>query len=197
MSGSNGARSIAPSENGGSVGTVAALLAKHERTIRRYVSRRSGPMVLRKATAEDIFQETVAFAVANAGTFVFADDRSFLAWIFTIVRRVISGLFRSYGGRVATQRIKGAFSTGVGVQEDELDAHGRTPSSFAAHDERTVALRDGIASLPPLQREVVTLHKIEQLTLAEVARRIGRTEGHTCRIAAEAMRILRFRLAQP
>jgi len=177
--------------------TVAALLAKHERTIRRYVSRRSGPFVLGRATVEDIFQETAAVAVSNAGAFVFESDGRFLSWVFLIVRRVISGMFRFYKVRGNTRRIKGLYSTGSGVQEDEMEGHLRTPSSLVAQDERTVALRNAIASLPPIDREVVTLCKIEQLTLAEVAARIGRSQGQTCRIAADAMKSLRFRLEYP
>ena len=171
------------------------LLAKHERAIRRYVTRRSGALVLSRASVDDIFQESAARAISSSSTFCFCDDRSFLAWMFTIVRRVISGLFKD--GRAGVLRIKGAYSTGVGVFEETLNARMRTPSSLVARDEGTSSLQQALRTLPPLHREIVQLYKLDRWPLAEVAERIGRSEGQTCRIAAQAMATLRLRMIHP
>ena len=45
---------------------IQQLIAKHERSIRDLIVRRSGSQVLKRATADDMFQETVAAAYASA-----------------------------------------------------------------------------------------------------------------------------------
>ena len=69
---------------------IEHLLQKHERSIRRVITRRSGLEVLKRATVDDLYQETVTAAIAGAESFVFRDDGSFMAWITTITRRAIT-----------------------------------------------------------------------------------------------------------
>lgn len=173
---------------------VNALIDKHEKQVKRYVAQRSGPKVLQKSTVEDVFQDAVAAAVESASEYAHVDDTHFLGWIYTIVRRVISRLMRQNQGQFFCQRIKGACSTGPGIGYDEIHAPIRSPSSFAAVEERTGIMRSAIQTLPTLHREVITLYKLRQLSLAEVAHRIGRSEGQTSRIAAESLKTLRSRL---
>jgi RNA polymerase sigma factor (sigma-70 family) len=174
-----------------SVTMMNTLIDRHEKLIRRYVNRRSGAKVLKKATVEDIYQDTVLAAVASAGDYVHYDDARFLCWIQTITRRVISRLLTQNQGQVFCNRIKGACSSGPGFGEDELQAPIRTPSSVAAFEEHTSFLRNAIKELPDLHREVIVYYKLRQMPLAKVAQRIGKCEGHTSRIAAEALRMLR------
>ena len=170
---------------------IEGLISKHERQVRRFIVRRSGAQVLKRATLEDLYQETVAAAIASAGTFVFHDDRGFLAWISTIARRVIARSVGDLRHEVRTTRIKGAESTGVGITESDLGHAGRTPLSSAARRERRVALRGAIDRLPDQHRRVVMLYKLEERSLSEVAALMGRTKGATCRLLARAVAKLR------
>lgn len=174
---------------------VAKLVSKHERRIRRFIGRRSGPEVLKRATVDDIFQDTVAAAIASADTFEFHDDDRFVAWITTIARRVIAHCIAYARRGPSTIRIKRAESSGVGVSESELCPGPRTPSSLAAGQEREAAIRSAIGKLPDRYRQVLTLYKLEEKPLAEVAKRMGRTKGATCRLIARAIRHLRRMMA--
>jgi RNA polymerase sigma-70 factor (ECF subfamily) len=170
---------------------VAKLVSKHERRIRRFIGRRSGPEVLKRATVDDIFQDTVAAAIASADNFVFQDDDRFVAWITTIARRVIAHCVAYARRGPSTIRIKRAESSGVGVPESQLSPGGRTPSSLAAGQEREAAIRKAIGKLPERYSQVLTLYKLEERSLAEVAERMGRSKGATCRLIARAIRQLR------
>jgi RNA polymerase sigma factor (sigma-70 family) len=169
---------------------IQQLIAKHERTIRDFIARRSGPQVLKRATADDMFQETVAAACESARTFEFRSDGSFVAWISTIARRVIARYAAGVEREPHTFRIKRQGSTGAGVYETELGSRGRTPSSLVASQERRAALLEAIRNLPPLYRRVLTLYKIEERPLDEVASIIGREKTATCHLIARAIRKL-------
>lgn len=171
------------------------LVTRHEIQIRRFISRRSGPAVLRRTTVEDLHQETVEIALESANSFVFSDDARFLGWISTIARRVIARSLRPRRREPTMVRLKRAESTGVGVPESALQAGTRTPSSVVAGAERTAALSKALQTLPPHYRLVIRLYKLEERPLAEVAARMGRSKGATGRLLRRALEALSARLA--
>ena len=174
--------------------TIDRLIAKHENAIRRFIGRRSGPQVLRRTSKDDLYQETVKAAIASAETFVFYSDRGFMAWITTIARRVIARAIDPNQTDVHTFRIRRAESSGPGVSDQELAGHCRTPSSHAAARERGHDLREALDKLPEHYRRVITLYKLEERPLSEVASCMGRTKGGTCRLFARAINKLRKEL---
>jgi RNA polymerase sigma factor (sigma-70 family) len=173
---------------------VQRLLDRHARAIRKFIGRRSGPELLKRTTVDDLFQETVTAAIQNAGGFVFVDHGRFLCWVYTIARRVMARSLTNATQGPHTLRIRRANSSGVGVPEAELMVPIRTPSSMAATQEHKTALGLAIRTLPEHYRKVITLYKIEQRPLAEVAVELGRSKGATCRLIARAMDMLRKRL---
>lgn len=176
--------------------SVAKLIDKHSKHIRHLIRRRSGSAVLKRASVDDIYQETVARAIGSAQSFQFSDDRSFLAWIGTIVRRVIARSLSGPARDTPTVRIRRAASSGTGVSETDLSSGGRTPSSCAAAQERQKDLRKAMERLPDHYRRVLVLYKLEERSLSEVAARMGRTKGATCRLMARALGELRQHLAE-
>jgi RNA polymerase sigma-70 factor (ECF subfamily) len=170
------------------------LIDQHTRAIHRFIGRRSGPELLKRTTVEDLFQETVATALSSADNFVFVDHARFLSWIYTIARRVMSRSLAPARRGVDAIRIRGIASSGVGVCEAELQAPIRTPSSAVAGRERRTALEAAIRDLPEHYRKVITLYRIEEHPLAEVAAAMGRTKGATCRLLARALATLHKRL---
>lgn len=177
--------------NGASAAEVKRLVARYERRIRIIISQRSGPQVLQRTSLDDLYQETVAQAIASAPTFVYDGDARFLVWIGTIARRVVGRTLNRQDNKIHTVRIKRSQSTGVGVVDAELPSTHRSPSSVAAGLERSDRLAAALHNLPEHYREVIRLYKIEQRPLREVARRLGRTPGATCQIFQRALQQLR------
>lgn len=167
------------------------LLVKHERPIRRYIERRSGPAVLRRTTVDDIFQQVVASALTSAASFEFRGDGAFIQWMNTIVRRAIARCATTDSQGPGVVRIRGPKSSGVGIPEAQLHGPGRTPSSIASGSERKAALARAISQLPEDYRRVLSLYKLEERPLCEVAARMGRTKGAVCRLVARGMHALR------
>jgi RNA polymerase sigma factor (sigma-70 family) len=181
---------------GGRVQLVQTLVSKYEPRIRRFIHDRSGPGILKRASIDDLFQETAAAAVSSADRFSYVDDARFIGWISTIARRVIARSSSGSARCFPTVRLRGAESSGPGVRETDLHGRGRTPSSLAASEERAVGLRAAMASLSADHRLVLTLYKLEERPLEEVARRMGRTKGATCRLIARAIGQLRHALVE-
>jgi RNA polymerase sigma factor (sigma-70 family) len=174
---------------------VEELIRKHEGIIRSFIARRSGPAVLKRASIEDLFQETVAAACSSAGSYEYRGDSSFVTWISTIARRAIARCAASGKKEPQTLRIKRPESTGVGVYEMELAPRGRTPSSLVAAQERRAALHDAIRGLPSEHRRVITLYLLEERPLDEVVELTGREKTATCHLLARIMNKLRDTLA--
>jgi RNA polymerase sigma factor (sigma-70 family) len=182
--------------NSSGVQTVEHLLSKHKNEIRRFIGQRSGSVVLQRTTVDDLYQETATAALASAETFEYVGDASFMSWVSTIARRVISHSLRGPQGRASTFRIRGAESSGTGVSETRLYAPNRTPSSAVADSERSGLLVKVLRELPSDYRTVLQLHGIEERPLAEVAARMNRTKSATCMLIARAMAMLREKLRE-
>ncbi len=170
---------------------VYSLLSKHEVLIRHFIGRRSGCAVLRRTTLDDLYQETAASALAGADSFEYVDEARFISWISTIARRVISNSLQDPRRLPSTLRIRRAKSSGVGVSEDLIFSSSQTPSSVVAGTERSDTLRRAMSKLPDHYRKVLTLYRIEERPLADVAERMERSKGATCRLIARAVTQLR------
>ncbi len=173
------------------VPTLDQLIRTHERDIRKIINGRSGARLLRVATQEDLFQETVSTALASRASFKYVDKKSFLAWMTTIARRTICRVLPDRTRQLEATRIRGVFSSGDGISEDELPAGIRTPSSVVAFVERENWLERAIQDLPEHYGVALRLYKIEERSLAEVARRLDRSKVATCVIVTRALEHLR------
>jgi RNA polymerase sigma-70 factor, ECF subfamily len=72
-----------------------------------------------------------------------------------------------------------------------LPAPQATPSEEAARREQAVRLADALGRLPEPYREVIVLRHLEGLSLAEAARRMGRTEDSVQKLWARSLLKLR------
>lgn len=180
--------------SGDKAAMVTALVARHESRIRAIIARRSGPQVLRWTTVDDLFQETVAAALAGSHSFVFVGDGAFLAWIGVIASRMVARSLQDRERHVLPWRIVVNEERG-GLAETEVFADvAPGPSTRFARSERTQAIRDAIDALPERYRKVLILYKLEERPLAEVAREMGCTKGATARLIARALKQLGTRL---
>ncbi len=175
---------------------IHLLLSKHEKRIRRILSRRSGPLVLTGITLDDLYHETVAVAIKAAEAVTFENDAHFVSWISTIARRVCNGALTRQDRSPQTVRLRRALSSGVGVPEWKLVSRQRTPSSMVVGRERAARLRDALGELPDPYGRVIILYRLRGMALDEVAKQMDRTKGATCRLFARAMKELRNRLAE-
>lgn len=112
---------------------------------------------------DDLVQETLfrAFRALEG----WRGEASFRSWLFTISGNLLRDDFRKRKGRQM-----------LSIDDRDLPDH-RDPAGDFAATEAEERLREGIARLPRLQREVFLLRAQEGTDYAQIARSLGTTPG--------------------
>lgn len=141
------------------------------------------------ATAEDLVQATFLKAHGARQRFATPEgaspDRAVAVWYSTIARNAtIDHLRRVYRERAV--KLETAGEDTVELLESLRDTS-PDGEALAVEQERQLGIaariRQALAGLPPSQREVVTMHKLEGMTMAEISEKLGVREG-TLRVRA-------------
>lgn len=129
------------------------------------------PALLRSATVlcwslddvEDVVQETVLRGFRSYGSF--RRESTFLTWMYVILLRVAGSANRQRRRRVPLNYRRD--------QPDQLPPVDRA----VIDDEQARSVIDAIRSLPQRQREMVTLHFIDDLSYPQIAEGLGVAVG--------------------
>ena len=127
-----------------------------------YVARTLARLGVRATDVEDLTQEVLIVAIRRAATFDRA--RRIEPWLFGIARNVARD-FR----RLARHRVEQVNSEAVGTRADQA----ASPADATAQRRRALALRAAVAELDDSLQELVVLHDLEELPMAEVAASLG------------------------
>lgn len=144
------------------------------------IETRMNPALKRRVAPEDIWQDTLLHVWRDREKCVWQGLRRFRAWVLKVSENRI---------REAVTR-EGAQKRGGGATELSLSAWdggdaktasrpfpgpvgSTTPSRVAIHREQAATMKAALQSLPDDVREVVRLRLFEQLSIGEIASRIG------------------------
>ncbi|MFD6425075.1 sigma-70 family RNA polymerase sigma factor [Streptomyces sp. NPDC060198] len=158
----------------------ASLYNEHHTELSRYIRLRVCDVHL----AEDLVQETFLRALRRISSFTW-QGRNFGAWLVTIARNLITDHFRSARARLET------------VVGDILDVDTTVDSAEAA-GLRALAVESvhtALLKLTPEQYGAIRLRFLGELSIAETATVMGRTEGSIKLLTYRGMASLRSRLA--
>jgi RNA polymerase sigma-70 factor (ECF subfamily) len=128
--------------------------------------------------AEDLTQRVFMQAWSAIGRYR-QTNSPFLAWLFTIAHNLTVSFYRSAKSQY--------------YLEHEVVNQGReiSPESAAETGEREIAVRRAILRLKPQQQQVVMLRFIENLSHAEVAAALGKSEAAVRVVQHRALHELR------
>ena len=147
------------------------LLAKESRG---FVGRRVGWA----DWAEDIVQEVLLTVHRARGTYDPA--RPFAPWFYAIASSRLVDALRARKRLVLRE-----------VVDDDVLARQQAPATSAAASDLRDTLAHAVAGLPRMQREVVSLLKYEDLSVREVAHRLGMSEAAVKTTAHRGYKVLR------
>ena len=116
---------------------------------------------------EDVLQSTMLRALKSLPRFVEDGQDSFFRWLCGIAKRALAQAVQDKR-RDDQQRPVGSRIGGV----EDSDP---TQSTVMRREERFSRLESCLKELPPEQREVLVLSRIEGLTVKQIAERTGRT----------------------
>lgn len=122
------------------------------------------------AIADDLLQET--FMKLHKARADYRPGSPVRPWLFAIAARVrIDALRRQHRLR------EDACPETIEALGDDMGSGGREPEADAQRADLRLAVRAAMERLAPAQRIVVHLHRIEELSFAEIARLLDVTEG--------------------
>lgn len=137
--------------------SFSVLYRKYVERVFRYIYSRVGSM----PEAEDLTAQTFLSALENLPRF--RNSGSFAAWLFTIARSKVMDYFRHKRFAQTT--------------ENWADSDDRDPLSEVIRSERVTTLSKLIADLPEDERELLRLRFLCEMTYAEIAQVLRRSES--------------------
>jgi RNA polymerase sigma-70 factor, ECF subfamily len=158
-----------------------ALLDLHRNDLRRMVQARLDPRINVRVDASDVVQDALIDAWRRLDGYLRDRPLPFLPWLRQIVgdriidthRRHISSKCR---GIQREERLE-ISDESADVLARQLFTSDMSPSNVLERKEVQARLKQALLALPPKDREILIIRHIEQLSAAEIAARLGITEG--------------------
>jgi RNA polymerase sigma-70 factor (ECF subfamily) len=145
-----------------------------------------------KVDAADLVQDTFLQAHRYRDQFSGTTETELLKWLRQILASRLAKLVRRYCGTQGRnirleEALAGELEQSSRVMDQGLVASQSSPSHQAARREQAVLLAEALAQLPAHYREVIILRHLEELSFAEVGRRMGRTENSAIKLWQRAL----------
>lgn len=178
-----------------------AAFAQLHHALEPKVRSRLSRLIRDASTVDDLVQLTFLRGHAARERFASLPDRADRAvegWYLAIARNVaLDHLRHNYrrDRRHDTLLAKGD-TAGIGIPEAPVTAE-EARITIESREEVARRVREAIEHLPPSQREVVTLHKLRGMSMAEIADRLGVRPGALRVRAHRAYKSLTALLAGP
>lgn len=159
---------------------LTQLLKQHSGAIEACVREAFPRRLASQLSVDDVLQSVYADAFLSVRAAHFADARDFPAWLRTIARNNLRDLVRFLdadkrgGGRAPVTADRN--STQMLLLE-LLSADSSTPSREIRRDEAASVLQAALARLPEDERRAIQLVELEERSIDDVARELGRTRG--------------------
>jgi RNA polymerase sigma-70 factor, ECF subfamily len=156
-----------------------------------FIRLRLGHDLRSRLESRDILQATLLKSLDHLGDLKAEETRSVMAWLARIAEHEI----RDCADFHHRQRRDAAREMPLN-DEAPLPALTRSALSRVILDEQAERLEDALESLSPAHREVILLRKFEELSFAEIAKRLGKSEDGCRMLLARAMTALTVKMAE-
>ena len=143
----------------------------------------------------DLVQQTLLKAHERRDQFRGQTDAEKAAWLRAILANQLRDTLRRHG-RQPERSLEAALEQSSLRVEAWLAAEDESPSRQAQEGERLLGLAEAMAGLPDDQRLALELHHLEGLSVAAVARRMGRTTAAVAGLLHRGLKSLRERFRE-
>lgn len=176
----------------GSADALNELYARYAARLLSLIRLRMGPGLRPDVDSRDVLQATLLKSFEHLDQFQGGDGRSLMAWFARIAENEI----RDQADRQGRQRRDKARQAPLDPAAEQVAAHVRSAVTQLIVDEETTRLERAIAGLDEPHREAILLRKFEELSYAEMAERLGRSEDACRMLVARAMVALTLRMQE-
>jgi RNA polymerase sigma-70 factor (ECF subfamily) len=167
----------------------ARLFEKYRSRLAVLIHYKLGQDLRRLVDVDDVIQETLMKAYRDLGKFEYRSPGSFMNWLARIAEHVIMDLGRSQGRQKREAELVRFRSDSHPAGPEPVDS--MTPSRIFRENEALVRLIEQLNQLPEDYRTVILLAKVEGLTTAAIAERLGKSNEATSLLLHRAIK--RFR----
>jgi RNA polymerase sigma-70 factor (ECF subfamily) len=168
----------------------AGLLAKYQSRLAVLIHYKLGQDLIRRLVdVDDVLQETLMRAYRDIAQFEYRSPGTFMSWVARIAEHVIIDLGRAQGRQKREAELVRFRSDSNPGGPDPVDS--MTPSRILRENEALVRLIHQLDQLPEDYRTVILLAKVEGLTTAAIAERLGKSREATSLLLHRAIK--RFR----
>jgi RNA polymerase sigma-70 factor (subfamily 1) len=166
------------------------LFTKYRPRLAVLIHYKLSPETRGRVEVDDILQEVFFAASQDIGNFTYRSPGSFMSWLARIADHVIIDAARSMGRqkRHAAEMLRFRSASNPGGPEP-VDSH--TPSRIFAEQEGLQRLLDKLDALPPDYRDAILMAKVESLSPAEMAERLGKSREAVAVLLHRAIQRLR------
>lgn len=170
---------------------LGELLKGQNRLLEQLAQKEADGRLRARLSAADIVQQTYLSAIRSFEDFKGDNEFQFAAWLQGIHERNVKDAVRRH---VVAQ--KRAVTAQQSLDEQALiSENGQTASRRAILDESTARLLQAIDTLPDTQAQAVRLRHMEQLSLAEIAQQMDRTEVAIASLLKRGLAALRQQMS--
>jgi RNA polymerase sigma-70 factor (ECF subfamily) len=145
--------------------------------------------------ASDLVQQTLLDAHRQLGQFRGQTPAEMAGWLRRMLACNLADARRALerGKRDVRreQSLEAALADSSARLESLVAAPQSSPSQQAAHHENILRLADALTTLPEAQREAIVMHYWQELPVAEVATRLGRTPAAVAGLLQRGLKTLR------
>lgn len=160
------------------------LLEANLDSLRAFLRARASGGLRAKLDHSDLVQSVCREALDGAQDFEFRDEAQFRSWLYTLALRKLVEKQRHYAADKRDAQRELPVDAEGGAEKAQL--HGylaeTTPSLVAVGREEASRLQEALAALSDEQREIIVLARFAELSHAEIATRLEKSE-ESCRKA--------------
>ena len=154
------------------------------------------PLLQAKFDESDIVQETCLAAAQAFDQFQGHNEEQLAAWLRQIMANKSAFMARKFLGTDKRdahleRRMQNNLDRSSLDMAKIIHDQNSSPSRIAMRRERSVFLADAIAQVRGEQREVLIMHGLQGMSVADVAKSMGRTEASTWKLWARGLQALR------
>jgi RNA polymerase sigma-70 factor (ECF subfamily) len=193
-----------PAESAGPDFPLEEQLQKHLPGLRAFVAGRVDRLVHAKESNADIVQSVCREVLEHIDRFEHRSEAGFKQWLYRTAERKIIDRYRYYtadkrdAGRELPPSASEPSTDGDLLAAALRDAQrgGPTPSHEAIAREELLRTSRAFEGLPPIYREVILLSRVHGVPHADIAKRLGKTEGAVRNLLYRGLGALTDRLAE-
>lgn len=175
----------------GSEAARRELLHTYRNYLKLLARLRVGQALQAKLDESDLVQETLLYAWRTFETFRGETEAELMQWLRRILASTTAGHLRHFHTAkrdlMLERQLQHQLDQSSRLLDGALLDRGTSPSQGAVRRERARQLADAIEQLPPHHREVIILRHFEDMSLDQIAERLGSSTNSVQKLYARAL----------